>query len=42
MWLEQVDFNPGLHKFGEEDWVLQTKIGNAQIALILAGKASEF
>ena len=42
MWLEQFDFNPGLNKFGEEDWVLQTKIGNAQISLILAGKASEF
>lgn len=41
MWLEEFDFNPGLHEMGEEDWVLQTKIGEAQISLILVGKATE-
>lgn len=37
MWLIESDFKPGLSQVGE-DWVLQTKVGDAQIGLILIGK----
>jgi hypothetical protein len=39
MWKVQSDFKAGLHKSGEHDWALHVKIGDAQIAVILVGKA---
>ena len=33
------DFKPGLEKEGENDWVLQTKLGDVAVAIIVIGKA---
>lgn len=38
-WKQDTDFKPGLHQEGEQDWILQTKIGDTQVAVILIGKA---
>jgi hypothetical protein len=37
-WNAGKDFKPGIAQEGEHDWVLQTKIGNTPIALIVIGK----
>lgn len=39
LWKVDNDFRPGFAKMGENDWVLQTKIGGLQVAIILVGKA---
>ncbi|MBL8178523.1 MAG: hypothetical protein JNK48_27870 [Bryobacterales bacterium] len=39
MWKEDAAFKPGFEKMGENDWVLQVKIGGAPVAIILVGKA---
>ncbi len=39
VWKADTDFAAGFAKQGENDWVLQTKIGDTPIALILVGKA---
>jgi hypothetical protein len=39
MWKVQSDFKPGIAQQGEQDWVLQTKIGDLPVAFILVGKA---
>lgn len=39
MWLVESDFKPGMEQMGEHDQVLKTTVGDAKIALILAGKA---
>jgi hypothetical protein len=33
------DFKPGLEKQGENDWVLQVKVGDLPIAMIVVGKS---
>jgi hypothetical protein len=38
MWLVESDFKPGLQQTGE-DWTIQTKVGDAQVGLIVIGKA---
>ena len=38
-WRQDVDFTPGFDKLGEQDWVLQLKIGDTPIAVVLIGKA---
>jgi hypothetical protein len=38
-WKQDTDFKPGFHKEGDQDWILQTKIGDTQVAIILIGKA---
>jgi hypothetical protein len=38
-WKADSDFKPGFEKEGETDWVLQTKIGDQAVAIILIGKA---
>jgi len=40
-WKADSDFKPGFEKQGESDWVLQTKLGNIPICIILVGKAGE-
>jgi hypothetical protein len=37
--VEAADFKPGFAQEGEHDWVLQTKIGDQPVAIILVGKA---
>lgn len=37
-WKADSDFKPGLHKEGEQDWVLHTKIGDTPVAIIVIGK----
>lgn len=37
VWKQDSDFQAGLAKQGDKDWVLQTKIGDTPIALILVG-----
>ncbi|MEJ7608761.1 MAG: hypothetical protein WKF37_21445, partial [Bryobacteraceae bacterium] len=39
VWKVESDFKAGIAQMGEHDWVLQTKIGELPIALIVAGKA---
>ena len=39
-WKQDTDFQPGVSKQGESDWVLQTKMGDTQIAVIVVGTAS--
>jgi len=39
LWKVDTDFKPGFAKMGENDWVLQAKIADLQIAIILVGKA---
>lgn len=36
---EPADFKPGFEKVGAHDWVLQSKIGEIPVALILVGQA---
>ena len=38
-WMQETDFKPGLHKEGDQDWILQTKIGDTQVGIILIGRA---
>jgi hypothetical protein len=38
-WKQESNFKPGFAKEGEHDWVLQTKLGDIPIAVILIGKA---
>lgn len=38
-WKADTDFKPGFEKMGENDWVLQTKIGDTPVALIVIGRA---
>jgi len=37
-WKADTDFKPGFEKMGDNDWVLQTKIGDTPIAIILIGQ----
>jgi hypothetical protein len=37
-WNAGADFKPGIAQEGEHDWVLQHKIGNTPVALIVIGK----
>lgn len=37
-WKADTDFKPGFEKQGESDWVLQTKIGETPVAIILIGQ----
>ncbi len=37
MWKVDSDFTPGFAKMGEQDWVLQAKIGDTPVAVILIG-----
>ncbi|MBL8227600.1 MAG: hypothetical protein JNL98_03955 [Bryobacterales bacterium] len=39
MWKVDNDFKAGFDKMGDSDWVLQTKIGDTPIAIILIGRA---
>lgn len=39
MWKVESDFKPGFDKMGESDYVLQVKVANQPIAIILIGKA---
>lgn len=41
IWKQEGDFRPGLHKEGENDWVLHVKIGDIPIAMILVGKVQD-
>jgi hypothetical protein len=38
VWKVDSDFKPGIAQEGETDWVLQTKVGDLPIAMIVAGK----
>jgi hypothetical protein len=38
MWRVESDFKPGISQQGESDWVVQTKIGDLPVAVIVAGK----
>ena len=38
MWRVENDFKPGISQQGESDWVVQTKIGDLPVAVIVAGK----
>lgn len=40
LWKADADFQPGIAKQGENDWVLQTKLGDTPIALIVVGIAT--
>jgi hypothetical protein len=40
-WKSDGDAKPGLEKQGESDWVLQTKLGDIPVSIIVAGKAGE-
>lgn len=37
-WKQDTGFKPGFAKEGENDWILQTKLGDIPIAVILIGK----
>jgi hypothetical protein len=37
-WKQESGFKPGFDKAGENDWVMQTKLGDIPIAVILIGK----
>lgn len=39
MWKVDSDFQAGFSQMGENDWVLQIKVGDTPIAVILVGKA---
>lgn len=39
VWKAETDFKPGLEKSGEHDWVLQAKIGEVPVAVIVIGVA---
>lgn len=39
LWKADTDFAPGFAKMGEHDWVLQTKLGDTPVAIILIGVA---
>src|SRR3954454_22725894 len=38
-WKQDSDFKPGFAQEGEHDWILQTKLGDIPVAIILVGKA---
>jgi hypothetical protein len=38
VWKVESDFKPGIAQEGEHDWVLQTKVGDIPIAMIVIGK----
>jgi hypothetical protein len=38
MWRVESDFKPGISQQGESDWVVQTKIGDLPVEVIVAGK----
>ena len=38
VWKVESDFKPGISQEGETDWVLQTKVGDLPIAMIVDGK----
>lgn len=38
-WKQDTDFKAGISQQGEHDWVLQTKIGDVPVAVIVVGKA---
>lgn len=38
IWKQDSDFKPGLSQLGEHDWVLQVKLGDKPLAIILVGK----
>ena len=38
VWKADSDFKPGITQQGEADWVLQTKIGELPVAMIVVGK----
>jgi hypothetical protein len=40
IWKADTDFKPGFEKQGENDWVLQTRIGDTPVAIILIGQAA--
>lgn len=40
LWKADTDFTPGFAKQGDTDWVLQAKIGDTPVAIILIGTAS--
>jgi hypothetical protein len=40
MWKVESDFKPGVAQQGESDWVMQTKIGEVPIAVIVAGQSA--
>jgi hypothetical protein len=37
-WKQDTDFQPGVSKSGESDYVLQVKVGDLPLAIIVAGK----
>lgn len=39
LWKVDNDFKPGFDKMGDNDWVLQTKVADIPVAIILIGKA---
>jgi|SRR6266404_3044747 len=39
-WKQDTDFQPGISKQGESDWVFQTKLGETPVAVIVVGTAS--
>jgi hypothetical protein len=39
VWKVESDFKPGFAQEGEHDWVLQTKVGELPLAMIVIGKA---
>jgi hypothetical protein len=39
IWNQDTDFEPGFSLQGDHDWVLQAKLGTAQLGIILIGKA---
>lgn len=39
MYIVESDFTPGLQSVGEHDWILYQKVGDAQVGLIVVGKA---
>ena len=41
IWNQDTDFQPGLSLQGDHDWVLQTKLGTAQLGIILIGKVEQ-
>ncbi|HLJ14090.1 MAG TPA: hypothetical protein VKV15_06300 [Bryobacteraceae bacterium] len=41
IWKQDTDFQPGFSLQGEHDWVLQTKLGDTPLAIILIGKVQD-
>lgn len=40
-WKADSDFKPGFDKQGESDWVLQTKLGDIPVSIILIGRTGD-